>query len=144
MKLPYRKNVVGIIMNSDNEILLLRKKDFDFWQFVQGGVDNEETFEETLKREIFEEIGLNGFEIVKKLDVIFQYDWPKELQEQKGFQGQRQNFFLVNLKVENQDIILSEEDELEEYKWVGLDEVENFVSDNYKETWSKLRGGIKE
>ncbi|MEJ2267934.1 MAG: NUDIX hydrolase [Nanoarchaeota archaeon] len=83
-KLNYRKNVVSVLFDG-KRILLVRKPNLNFWQFIQGGVETNESEEETVKREIIEETGIKVFKIIKRLNLFFKYDWNPELQKQKGF-----------------------------------------------------------
>ena len=59
------KNALGIIVNEDNQILLLKRSpNIEQWQpgkwaLVGGGVEDNETPEQACKREIKEETGLN-------------------------------------------------------------------------------------
>ncbi|MBU0975801.1 MAG: NUDIX domain-containing protein [Patescibacteria group bacterium] len=59
---PVERRIVvnGIITNSKNELLLIKKKNTleDGWQTPSGGVDGNESLEEALKREVFEETQL--------------------------------------------------------------------------------------
>lgn len=60
-----KKNALAVIINDDNQILLLRRNpNIEMWQpgrwaLVGGGVEEGETPEEAVKREIKEETGLN-------------------------------------------------------------------------------------
>jgi len=73
-----RKEVQGVIF-SDNRVLLIRildrAKDKYFWRLVKGGVEEGETEEEALRREIQEEVGLKNIKIIKK---IYNYEFTFE------------------------------------------------------------------
>src|SRR5689334_381169 len=57
----YRPNVAGILRNRDGKILICERIHVrNAWQFPQGGVDEGETLEEALVRELWEEIGLDA------------------------------------------------------------------------------------
>ena len=63
----FRLNVAGILRDSEGRILICeRLGNRGAWQFPQGGVDDGETLEEALFRELREEIGVdsNSYEIV--------------------------------------------------------------------------------
>lgn len=49
----------GIVCNERNEILLQKRGDSNEWGFPGGAMELGESLEETAKREIFEETGLN-------------------------------------------------------------------------------------
>lgn len=54
----------GFILNSKNELLLVKRADNDdflpgLWEMPGGGMDFGENLQEALKREIFEEVGLS-------------------------------------------------------------------------------------
>lgn len=124
MELPYRRNVAGILFDG-KKILLVTKPGLGFWQFVQGGIESEETNEEAISREIKEETGIKDFKIIKKLSGTHKWDWVPELQKRKGFRGQQQSFMFVNVEP-NQKIKLQKE-ELEDYKWVLPEEIKKFI-----------------
>ena len=63
--LPQRQNVRAAVVDDEGRILLLRYGDEygDWWVTPGGGREQGETDEQTLRRELEEEIGLVGFEI---------------------------------------------------------------------------------
>ena len=69
----YRKNSQDSL-----EILALRKikQKGGKWQPITGNVDSSESFEEALKREIKEEIGID--ELSKVIDLDFQFEYNKD------------------------------------------------------------------
>ena len=54
----YRKNVGIIICNSESQLLLAGRIANKGWQFPQGGVYQNETTDEAMYRELYEEVGL--------------------------------------------------------------------------------------
>lgn len=74
-----RREVQGIIFDEkDNKkfVLLVKKLDLkNFlprWRLVKGGLEENETEEMGLAREIREEVGLNKFQIIKK---VYEYEF---------------------------------------------------------------------
>ncbi|HEU0036072.1 MAG TPA: NUDIX pyrophosphatase [Kofleriaceae bacterium] len=59
---PYRRGNTGL------QVLLLRRADFDIWQFVAGGGETAESIEQTARREGFEEAGIPMSASYLKLD----------------------------------------------------------------------------
>ena len=76
-----RKTVQAVIfsVNDEKKILLVKKLDQKkpeyHWRLLKGGVEEGETEEQALKREIQEEIGLKD---VKILDRIYSYSYAFE------------------------------------------------------------------
>jgi len=97
--MKFRPNVAAIIQNADSEILIARRTDFpECWQFPQGGIDEGETPEEAILREVKEEIDLDpeSFEMLGKFGP-YRYVFA-EGRTRKGFDGQEQFYFLLKLK----------------------------------------------
>ena len=66
--LRYRRCAVAVVFNQCGQVLLgerLRKP--DNWQFPQGGVDRGETAADAAARELYEEVGIEGLELVLSL-----------------------------------------------------------------------------
>ncbi|WP_287031182.1 NUDIX domain-containing protein, partial [Pseudomonas sp. UBA6310] len=54
----FRPNVGIILTNDVGQVLWARRINQDSWQFPQGGINDRETPEEALYRELTEEVGL--------------------------------------------------------------------------------------
>jgi putative (di)nucleoside polyphosphate hydrolase len=127
----YRPNVAAIVLSEEYpekcEFMIARRKGMRRgWQFPQGGIDENESTEEALRRELREEIGTDEIEIIAEYPEWISYDFPKNAKNPKmyPFKGQRQKYYLVRLK-ENARIDLEsyETPEFEEYKFVTGDEL---------------------
>ncbi|MDO8452900.1 MAG: NUDIX domain-containing protein [bacterium] len=143
-KLPYREGAVAIIVDSKGRFLLIQAlvyKDNE-WKFAGGGVDPGETPEQTILRELKEELGSDKFEIVKKSKTVNQYDWTDEMileaQERKGgwWRGQRQHQFLVKFTGDKREIKLLPS-EIKNLKWVTRDELPKHLI--FPEQWEKAK-----
>ena len=100
----YRPNVAAVILSSKYpekcEFFIAHRSDIkNAWQFPQGGIDEGETPEEALLRELQEEIGCNNIEILGEYPEWISYDFPATARgKQYPFDGQTQKYFLVRLK----------------------------------------------
>ena len=128
----YRPNVAAVILSHKYpekvEILIAKRNDVDAWQFPQGGIDEGESAKDALLRELKEEIGTNDVEILAQMPQWQTYDFPKRIAKKMyPFDGQKQKYFLVRLK-SNANINLNTEiPEFEDYKFVSVDEVFEYV-----------------
>jgi len=103
-KEDYRPNVVAIILSPDFSedrlyFLAKRKGIRRAWQFPQGGIDEGETPQEALLRELKEEIGTDKVEIIAEYPEWICYDFPSNNSDKMyPYRGQKQKYFLVKLK----------------------------------------------
>ena len=98
MDKPYRPCVVAVIQNQAGWLLVGERADHaGAWQLPQGGIDEGETAQEALFRELKEEIGTDQLELVRTSAVKIRYDFPAEVQRErmKAFRGQEQDWFAV-------------------------------------------------
>ena len=64
----YRSAVIGVFVDTSNNVLVLERADFPgSWQLPQGGVEEGESQLAAIKREMFEELGTSDFEIISDL-----------------------------------------------------------------------------
>lgn len=124
----YRKNVVGVFQNKEGKYLIGKRKDLEnVWQFPQGGLDENESTEQAIRREMLEELGIRYFDIVKFTEKTVKYDFPEGhfLIGKKGnFKGQEQTWFLLHLtNGEIPCLNRATDDEFSEFKWESLDQI---------------------
>lgn len=144
----FRACIAALIVDENNRFLLTRLADAgkDSWDFVKGGMHAGESDEEALTREIKEELGESvECEVMEKSLLNIIYDWPEEMQKDRGFKGQARISYWV--KYVSGDIEISER-ELAEYRWFDESEVESvleksgfpeFYIDTIVGEWQKLR-----
>ena len=51
---------IALVFRSENEVLLIKRKDLPVWVLPGGGIEENETPEEACQRELFEETGIHG------------------------------------------------------------------------------------
>lgn len=56
----YRISLKALIYNNTGQILVVKEIGKPFWDLPGGGMDYDETFETSLKRELYEEVGYKG------------------------------------------------------------------------------------
>jgi dihydroneopterin triphosphate diphosphatase len=118
--LPFRETKPGIF-----EYAILKRADKglfrNIWQFISGGAEDNETTEDTMKRESFEEGGIPCDSQFYRLDTYFNVPkchfsvtehWPKDLYCVPNY------CFAVRLQ--NREIIISGEHS--ESKWVSYED----------------------
>ncbi len=76
-KTIYREAVRGVILRGQKLLMIHSAVNGDY-KFPGGGVETAETHEETLRREILEEVGAHLLEFGDGLGKIVEYDIPKE------------------------------------------------------------------
>ena len=126
----HRPNVAAIVLSSKYplkcEILIALRSDIsDAWQFPQGGIDEGETPQDALKRELLEEIGCNDVEILGEYPEWITYDFPPTARGKcYPFDGQTQKYFLVKLKDDSSiNLDAFEIPEFKEYEFVAYEEL---------------------
>lgn len=148
-KLEYRKGVIGIVIDKNNEFLITQLIDYDKndWRFPGGGVDGNENSDKALLRELKEELSSNNFEIIKKSKHKIKYDWPLKVVEArlakkgKTYKGQIQEQYLVLFKGNRQEIKLNTS-EVRRIKWVKYLELKKYF--NFPNQWKEADISIKE
>ena len=115
-----RENVVGVIKNKDGKYLLAFNPRFDHWQFPQGGVEEGESPEAAVVREVSEEVGAKPelLSVVKKIPEKHDYAWPRYAQLLRGYKGQSQTAFVLNFSGTDKDFDFSDTDEVVKIIWM--------------------------
>ena len=120
----YRLNAAGILQRTDGRILICeRLREAGCWQFAQGGVDQGETMEEALVREMEEELSLRrGDYVVITSKGPYRYLLGKG-RKKKGFDGQEQTYFLTLMTcLESRINVATAHPEFQRTRWVRPEE----------------------
>jgi len=145
----YRANVGIMLSNGQGELLWARRLGRDGWQFPQGGIQENESPQQALFRELKEEIGLevNEVEVIKSTNGWLRYDLPRHLQRTNSKPvciGQKQIWFLLKL-ISSEELIkldCSEKPEFDKWRWIqpelAVEQVVEFKRAVYQRALSVL------
>lgn len=114
-----KASVAAILRNREGKILVCERiNNKGAWQFPQGGIDDGETAEEALTRELAEEIGVGpgDFRIVRRNDG-YRYVYPDG--RKRGHDGKIQAYFLCDFVGDDSAInVATEHPEFRAWKWI--------------------------
>lgn len=137
---PFRNNAVSVIINNENKILII-KEIFDKvgYRLPQGGIEKNESCEDSIKREIREETGFTNIKILGRASRTSSHYWPiywknisphhKKYNER--FCGQKQTIYFIEKTGDEK--FCPEEKEIIDHKWVNKEELYKYVSPIKKE-----------
>ena len=126
----YRQGVGLALFNRHGLVFAGRRRDADAaaWQMPQGGIDAGETPKAAALRELREETGAEGAEIVAEADGWLAYDFPPLLRAKiwhGRYRGQAQKWFLLRFTGSDADIRLDGHDvpEFDAWQWMELEQL---------------------
>ena len=132
----YRLGVGMIIRHRNDKIMWFKRNEIDAWQFPQGGIEQNETPERAMWRELHEETGLlaRHVHLVRATNQWFHYEFPETIKA--DYKGQKQIWFLLELVTDDSHINLTIANEFEQWCWVDwwypLQEIVAFKRETYK------------
>jgi putative (di)nucleoside polyphosphate hydrolase len=146
----FRPNVGIILSNPRGQVLWARRVGGqDAWQFPQGGIQPNESAEDALYRELFEEVGLEArsVEVLASTRGWLRYRLPRRLRRHNsspGFKGQKQKWFLLRMLCEDDavKVDVSAKPEFDHWRWVSywypVGQVVEFKRDVYRRALKEL------
>lgn len=145
----YRPNVGIIISNQAGQVLWARRIGQHSWQFPQGGINQGETPEQAMYRELYEEVGLKpeDVKIVATSRSWLRYRLPKRLIREGTNPvciGQKQRWFLLRLtsSIDAVNLGASGHPEFDEWRWVSywypVRQVVSFKRDVYRKAMKEF------
>ena len=146
----FRANVGIILANDAGQLLWARRiGGRDAWQFPQGGINEGESAEQALYRELEEEVGLAGdaVHVVAATRGWLRYRLPRRF-VRKGQEpvciGQKQKWFLLHLRAADDAVRLdaNHKPEFDRWQWVSywypLNQVVAFKREVYRRALKEL------
>lgn len=144
----YRHNIGIVLVNRLGQVFWAKRVGQEAWQFPQGGMNADETVEETLFRELTEEIGLKASDvkILGKTRDWLKYRIPQRMvrDTQPVCIGQKQVWFLLQLKSDDKAVHLNSavKPEFDDWQWVSywypLRRVVKFKREVYRRALKEL------
>ncbi len=143
------RNAVGaIIIDAMNKVLLVHKSNIcickegnistDSWDFIKGGVKHNEAMLDALKREIFEETGIERFVIKKEFENKIGFEFPQDLKKITGYDMQKMTMYLVQID-ERPEVLRCTDDEIDGYEFVDMDRVsEKLTQKETQDFWNNI------
>lgn len=113
----------GIVENDENKILLQLRK--GKWDLPKGKLDDGETIEECAIREVEEETGLRN---IKLGDVV---GITRHLYKENGIDKEKETHWFAMKVSGQQNLVPQIEEDILELKWVGKDELKNYLSNTF-------------
>jgi putative (di)nucleoside polyphosphate hydrolase len=142
--LPYRPCVGIMLLNQENKVFIAQRLDtvVEAWQMPQGGIDEGETPEEAVMRELYEEVGTSNAEIIASTPEWHHYDLPKNLAHKLWdgrYRGQRQKWFALRFLGTDADInIDTPHPEFCAWRWAEVDELEQLAVPFKREVYKQV------
>ena len=146
----FRPNVGIMLANRQGQLLWARRiNSNDAWQFPQGGIQANESPNQALFRELYEEVGLRSHQvrIIASTRGWLRYRLPRRLVREGNHPvciGQKQKWFLLQLKADDSAIDLERggQAEFDSWRWVSywypLGQVVAFKREVYRRALKEL------
>jgi len=126
----FRRKVRAIIVNGRGEFLLIRPLYFKegAWTFVGGGVEDNESTEQAVLREVAEEVGIHRILSLKKSTSRHQFSFSESNRKKRGveYEGQVADLFWVEVSSDIPVVLQAEE--IQAYRWASLVELSQLVT----------------
>ncbi|QJE95183.1 NUDIX domain-containing protein [Luteolibacter luteus] len=125
----FRPNVAAVMVKPQGQLLICERWTIPgAWQFPQGGVDDGESLEQALFREVREEVGL----LPQHYEVLgcragYRYLYPEDVRVKKmrkhGCHGQEQTYYHCLLKDDAPEVNVNQRPrEFGAYRWIMPEE----------------------
>jgi putative (di)nucleoside polyphosphate hydrolase len=146
----YRPNVGIILANAAGQVLWARRTGHhDAWQFPQGGISGNESPEQAMFRELWEEVGLEipDVKIIASTRGWLRYRLPRRYVRQDNSPvciGQKQKWFLLRMLGSDARVVLTHTHppEFDSWRWVSywypLNQVVSFKREVYRRALTEL------
>jgi putative (di)nucleoside polyphosphate hydrolase len=138
-----------VISNGRGQVFWAKRMGQRAWQFPQGGIDEGESVEQALYRELYEEVGLEpgDVKIVQQTKRWLRYNIPEKMQRKHSKPrcvGQKQRWFFLRLVGDQSKIKFDAtgHPEFDDWEWVSywhpINQVVSFKQNVYRQALSEF------
>ena len=126
--MEYRNAVQFILVNENDEFLIVHPQGWKegYYKFPSGGIEEGESPEAAMARELYEELCVKDFKQILSLPKSGRYEWDKKTIEQYNHKYKGQQLHTFILKVNEGINIKPCEKEINHVRWVSKDEFEKY------------------
>lgn len=132
--MPYRKGANALLFNNEGEVFIVQKTSYNDneWDLPGGGLEDNETAEEGVLRELLEELGTSKFKVLYEGKNPYRFEWPQDVIERgfskrnKWYRGQEKSQFVIEFLGNKEEIKLQEE-EIRDSKWVLPEDLDQYL-----------------
>ncbi len=107
---------VGMLLENEGKFLLLHRSNEDLWECPKGHIEEGETDNDAIKRELFEETRISDFSLINKIGLL-QFEFIRKL---SGTVKKREITY-YHLKTSNKMVVVSSEHD--DFLWVSRKEL---------------------
>jgi len=146
----FRAGVGAVILGKKGKVLAFERKDIPgSWQLPQGGLDEGESPQEAVKREIREETGIRAgdLELLSTASRPLAYELPEKARTKKLGRGQVLYWFLFRFTGRDDAITLGDKKEFSAWKWMSMEKLAKkvvpFKQPVYQEVAKEFKSDLK-
>lgn len=120
----------GLVMNAAGDLLFIKR--LGVWDLPKGKIEKHESDDVAAVREVEEECGLTGLEIVRQLQSTFHIYRSPYLDFPDSLVLKETKWFLMRCSSDVQNLVPQVEENIEEVRWISRDEVDVVLKNTYE------------